>query len=348
MSKLDDMFYYLKSDSKMLSIDVGSTSVKFLMIRKADDRYRLHYEILDENLYDLDHDDTADIKKKICEITELLCVKKNTPVYVSFSHDIQISKEENMRQVMTELKHQWLAIPFGLKKNITATEFSNVYLLTPQRKIDEIVELFHECNITISGYSLSPLALPRASNALFSEDEWYDTTAIVDIGAKEILCCVTAGYYVFSLRKFYYGGEKLKEIIKEHLRVKTVDKEFLCAEFCKSPQVVREAIMKEFLYDLKHYFAALVIDRDIIPKRVVVSGGVARLPRIAQYMTKAIKIPTQTWGIRGGLHIKHSISGQRQFLYDEPALAVAMGMLSKDIVMIEGPDKGHNKKIVML
>jgi cell division ATPase FtsA len=348
MSKIDDMFYYLKPDAKMLSIDIGSSSVKFLMVRKDEDGYVLHYEIIDENLFDLEHDDLEEIKAKIKEITELLCVKKTTPIYVSFSHDIQIAREENMKMIMQELKHQWLTIPFGIKKDIAATEYKNVYLLTPQRKVEEILELFKECGLMITAYSISPLALPRAANALFDEDEWYDTTAIVDIGAKEILCCVSAGYYVLSLQKFYYGGEKLKEIIQQKFGVARVDNDFLRNDFETIPPVIREAIMKEFFYDLRNYFSALVIERDIIPKRIVVSGGVARLPRIAQYMTRMIKIPTQTWGIRGAIHLKHSISGQRQFFYDEPTLAVAMGMLSKDIVMIEGPEKGHQKKIVML
>jgi len=348
MSKIDEMFYYLKDEKKMLSIDIGSSSVKFLVIRRNDDHYVLHYEILDESLFNTDLEDCADIKAKITEILELLCIKKNTPVYVSFSHDIQIAREENMKLIMGELKHQWLTIPFGLKESITSTDFKNVYLLTPQQKVDEVLAFFKECNINVSAYSLSPLALPRASNALFGEDEWYDTTAIVDIGANEILCCVSAGYYVLSLQKFYYGGNKLNEILKQKLGIQKVDSAFYQNEFEKVPQIIKETVMKEFLYDLKLYFAAMVIDRDIIPKRVVVSGGVARLPRISQYMTNAIKIPTQTWGIRGGIHLNHSISGQRKFLYDEPALAVALGMLSKDIVMVEGPEKGSSKKIIML
>ncbi|MBN1493085.1 MAG: pilus assembly protein PilM [Candidatus Omnitrophica bacterium] len=348
MSKRDDMFYYLRTEPKMLSIDIGSSSVKFLAIRKDEDRYILHYEILDENLFDLDQEGMETIMPNIREIMELLCVKRTTPTYISFSHDIQIAREENMKLIMQELKHQWLTIPFGIKNDITAPGFKNVYLMTPQLKVEEILDLFKGCNINISAYSVSPLALPRASNALFNEDDWYDTTAIVDIGANEILCCVSAGYYVLSLQKFYYGGNRLGEILAQKLSLPAINSDFYKNEFETIPQVIREAVMRDFLYDLKNYFSALVIERDIIPKRVVVSGGVARLPRIAQYMTKAIKIPTQTWGIRGAIHLKHSISGQRQFLYDEPALAVAMGMLSKDIVMVEGPTKGSSKKIIML
>jgi len=347
VSKVDDMFYYLKQDPRMLSIDIGSSSIKFLMIRKDDDGYVLHYEMLDDALYDLDQNGSISIKAKIKETIELLCVKRTTPVYVSFSHDIQIACEENMKMILQELKHQWLTIPFGIKKDLTAKEFKNVYLMTPQRKVEEILELFKECGLNITACSMSPLALPRASNALLDEDEWYDTTAIVDIGAQEILCCVSAGCYVLSLQKFYYGGEKLKEIIKQKLGLIKIDDDYFRKEFETIPQVIRESIMKEFFYDLKNYFAALVIEHDIIPKRIVVSGGVARLPRIAQYMTRAIKIPAQTWGIRGAIHLKHSISGQRQFLYDEPALAIALGMLSKGVVMLEGPE-GHGKKIIML
>lgn len=335
MTLEEEPFYYLKEHVKMASIDIGATSVKFILVRKGLQEYNFQYEIEDVNLYALDNYESAftDTAQRMSDITHMLGILRNTPVYVSFSYDTHILSETEAAGEPYHNKGAWFVMPFQVKKDFMSNDQELIYAATPRKKIADILALFKHCNIPVSGFSLSPLALAHSAAAVLSEDDWYNTTAIVDIGAQETLCCVSAGYYTFALKRFSYGGNQLAAIVGKHLGKDSIELASYDRVAKGELKEVIQLAMEAFFEEIRDYFTQIMAEKSVPPGKLILSGGTARLHRIASYMSHALGIPTMLWGIRGSIHLRHSITGKKQFLYDEPALGVGMGMLSKTVPM---------------
>jgi hypothetical protein len=340
MEFIANMFKHKK---RVAAVDAGSRGIKIIVMEKTggDDEhpeFTLEYEIIEGDLFDaLKSRKTRELEGTVRKALERLAVSHSVPVHLIVSRDLTVHTDHEFRGASDDKlqKGNCFNVPFSLSGTFKGNETKSNTIYLPKRHVFALFRFFKACGISLASVNVGPLALAEAMVYSLHEDERFDTLAIIDFGASQSTCCVKVNDKLVSVAMFNQGGDHLTHLIAEKLKIKESDAEHVKRAEYERTLSVMHSILDEFTIDIKKYFAFLKEMKNIIPKKVFITGGSARITGMVYYLEDLLHLPVQLWGIRGKITLKKKLYGKRRFVYDEATIAVGMGIFVDVVAKIK-------------
>lgn len=154
-------------------------------------------------------------------------------------------------------------------------------------------------------------------------------TAVIDIGAIYANLFVLKNNDVIFTREEEFGGNQLVDTIEHHYHIPRQDALTLGKQQ-QLPQDYQEAIVNPFVETLLvHVKRALQFfystANDSVVDQIILTGGIAKLPKLDQIVKESIKIPTFTVNPFSHLKLSRKIN-QERMIDDAPLLMIACGL----------------------
>ena len=343
------MSLFFASES-YLGIDIGSSSVKIVEIKKEGGKVKLLTYGFSENLDDLDQADP----KKIAAIINKICREANTgsrqavsalPTFSVFSSIINLSgvnKKDLASAINWEAKK---VIPLPLEEMILdwkkidrpgqADPKGDIKILltgAPRTLVKKYIEIFKSAQINLLSLETETFALIRS---LLGSDK--ATVMIVEIGAKTTSFNIIDQNIPILNRSIDIGGWTITKALSNNLsigleRAEQFKYDLGISSFESADNSIPKTIAESVAPIVNEIKYALNLYQDKGNKKVdkiILSGGSALLVNFTNYLSKILDINV----VAGNPWAKISYPLDLEPLLEEiaPRLAIAIGLALREM-----------------
>lgn len=177
-------------------------------------------------------------------------------------------------------------------------------------------------------------AVPLAS-FLLRKPGVHGCALLLDLGVRDATAIFAAEDRILHIRHFCFGGEKATEAIAETLRIDSAAAESmkLSGDIPESAAAAVRAVCDPFLSELKNT-QTFLLDQGRIPappSRIVLTGGAARTPGLAEGLSRAFAVCVEGTDLiaSGGVEMDHTLRASWEPAVLDQALALAVRPLGK-------------------
>jgi type IV pilus assembly protein PilM len=304
---------FSKKRKRGLGVDIGTSSVKIVELAKAGEKIELtNYgqfsrdseSAVQSSSLRLSLTKTADIIKKIIQEARIeeTNAAMSVPVFSGFSTVISLPKmsDAEFAQAVTfeakkyiplplsEVKFEWTRID-ATRALIVAVTNELVSKYSEIAKLSGLTLTHLELDTFSLARSLAPAALISSKSLPAGRQENESASLIIDIGSRNtILTVVERGWPVFT-RTSEVSGYELSKLLASSLGI-----DFSRAEDLKRKRGVDAGadvilpLLDSIFLEGRRIIEENLRTRNIDIKKVVLSGGSARIAGILEYATKSI------------------------------------------------------------
>lgn len=337
----------------VLGIDISSTSVKILEISSNGEQYRVEgYGTisLPENTMEgsviKDVDALAACIKKLLSAANLTCklAALAVPDSSAISKVIQINEglsEQEIEEIVTMEADKYIPYPIdeiNLDFDILGPSSKNSAMLdvmlvaSRSENVNKRVEAINLAGLEAKIVDVESYAVERAAQLLavdLPDAAVNKIVAIIDIGAVYTHFFVLHDLKIIFSREEEFGGRQLVEAVMEHYKMK--EEEAISAmEQGKLPDdyenevlmPFNESILLQVKRALQFFFST---SHHTFVDYILLAGGVAKQPGIAELFQEHINIPTTVFNPFARMGLSKKVD-QEMITKDSPALLVACGL----------------------
>lgn len=339
--------------SSILGIDISSTSVKALEISFDGDKYTVEGygsialpESVMEGSIIKDIDAVAMSIRKLLLTTHLTCKQAAlaVPDSTAISKVIQISeglKEEEIEELVVMEADKYIPYPIdeiNIDFDILGPSSKNSAMLdvmlvaSRSENVNNRIDTISRAGLEAKIVDVESYAVERASQLLATElpnGGANKIIAIIDIGAVYTRFFVLHGLKIIFSREEEFGGKQLIDSIMQRYQMKEEDA-LIAMEQGKLPEdyendVLRpfnESILLQVKRALQFFFST---SHHTFVDYIMLAGGVAKQPGIAQLFQEHINIPTSVANPFVNMNLSKKVN-REQITKDSPGLLVACGL----------------------
>ncbi len=298
------------SSNNFIGIDLGSTSIKIVELKKEKDQLRLVNYGFSENTNPVKIEQVKDIKpivktiKKIQRKAHIKGIEAYTalPTFSVFTSVLNLSNvlaKDIPSAVHWEAKK---VIPLPLEDmildwkqidSINKKGPSNVRVLltgAPKLLVRKYISIFKETNIRLKSMETETFSLIRS---LVGNDK--TTLMIVEIGASTTdVTIIDKGIPMLS-RSIDVGGDTITRTLSDRLKVGLEHaeqfKHDLGLEFVKDDDSASKVIMESLgpvVNEVKYAMELYLNKNNVKTEKIILSGGSAMLPNLPEYLSKVL------------------------------------------------------------
>ncbi len=347
----------LSNSASYMGIDIGSTGIKIVELKKESGKIKLvnygfseneESEIVDwQNNPEL----SAKVIKKIIREAGIsaqsaISALPTFSVFSSILNLSNVSKKDIASAIHWEAKKviplpledmilDWKEIDTSLKEENKKKNVNNIKVLltgAPRILVKKYIEIFKLAKINLLSLETETFSLIRS---LLGNDK--STIMLVEVGASTTDVSVVDSIIPILNRSIDVGGEKITEAISKNLNI-SLDKSeqfkydlgvsAIASPGSKAPQAIIDAVspvVNEIKYAINHF-------QDKNNKKIekiVLSGGSALLPDLTKYLAKILDMKV----IIGDPWSRISYPKELKPLLQEigPRLAVAIGLAIREL-----------------
>lgn len=349
----------LQSSSSFLGIDIGTTSVKIVELKKENNQARLVNYGFSDNLsiknsgWDSNVDFSAAVVKKILEDGGFLSrnAVSALPTFSVFSSVLNLSNVEKKdiasaihweaKKViplpLDEMILDWKQITdIGKEKDKQKKEAKDNtrVLLTgaPRSLVKKFIEIFKRAQINLLSLETETFSLIRS---LIGNDK--STIMIVEIGANTTDVSIIDNGIPMLNRSIDIGGNSITRALSAHLEISEEKAEQfkydLGISALKSkdqdiPKMIIQSIAP-IVNEIKYAINLFQSKNNKKTEKVILSGGSALLPNLSNYLAKVLDLKI----IIGDPWARISYPVDLKPLLNEigPSMAVAIGLALREI-----------------
>jgi type IV pilus assembly protein PilM len=335
---------------EIVGIDIGSSSVKLVQLKKAGDGYLLQnvgiLPLPAEAIVDNSLMDTTSIVESIKTLVKSLGIKTKEVACSISGNSVIIRKISLPAMTAEELGDQifWEAeqyIPYDINDvnvdfEILSSDFADSakmsVLLVASKKdfINEYVSVFNEAGMKLSVVDVDSFAVQNSFEMSYSQ-EYENVVALVNIGASMVnVNIVKDGISLFT-RDLQMGGNLYTEEIQRQFAIGSEDAERikLTGDYPDQARLqeviarVNETLSIEILRSLDLYYSTA--DEQKISK-IFISGGCAKVAALPAILSQRSSLPVEI--LNPLLNIKYNEKEfDPEYLQEiGPFVAVATGL----------------------
>ncbi|WP_133127111.1 type IV pilus assembly protein PilM [Legionella nagasakiensis] len=348
------MLKWFKSrQRKILGIDISATSVKILEISVSGDRYCIEGygcmmlpETAMEGSVIKDVDAVADCIRRLLSSEHLTCKQAAlaVPDSSTISKVIQINeglKEEEMEEVVVMEADKLIPYPIDeinldfdvLGPSSKNTAMVDVLIVASRAEnVSNRVEAVTRAGLEAKIVDIESYVVERAAQLLVSDLPAEGTNkiiAIIDIGAAYTHFFVLHGLKIIFAREEEFGGQQLIETIMQRYGMKAEEAEIAMEQGTLPEDYEREVlqpfqelILLQAKRGLQFFFSTS--DHTYVDY-ILLAGGVAKQPGIAQLLQEHVNIPTGIANPLKHMDVANNIN-QERVISDSPRLLIACGL----------------------
>ena len=337
----------------ILGIDISSTSVRILEISGSDDDYCVDayaHEDLPESAMEgnrvKDAQVVADIIKKL--LNTHVFSSKNAAIAVpdslAISKVIQINdglNEQEIEEVVVTEADKYIPYPIdeiNIDFNVLGVSAKNSAMLdvlivaSRSENVSNRVEAINGSGLAAKIVDVESYAVERAAQLMLSDlpakgDK--KNIAILDIGAVYTHLFILHSMKIIFAREEEFGGKQLVDSVMQqygmqrHDAMVAMEQGSLPADYDDNVlQPFKELILLQVKRALQFFFSS---SNHTFVDHIVLAGGVAKLPGVAQLIQEQINIPTTI--ADPFAHMRFSKMVDRDAIsYDSSKLMIACGL----------------------
>ena len=338
---------------KLLGIDISSASIKMLQISGSDEKYvidaygrvELPENAIEGNIIK-DKDAIARSIRHLASTARISC--KNAVIAVpdssAISRVIQINedlKEEDIEELVAIEADKHIPYPIDeinidfeiLGPSTKSSSMQDVLIVASRtEKVNDRVDIIHRAGLDVTIVDVESYAVERSVKLMSSElpeGGQNKVIAIIDFGTF-----YTNFYVLDNLKNIYvreeeFGGKQLIDDIMEHYDM-TADEAREALEKGTLPdgyeadvlQSFNEQILLQVKRGLQFFFST---SRHAFVDQILLAGGIAKQPGIADLLQEHINIPTKIANPCEHMSFGKQVDKER-ILKDSPSLIVACGL----------------------
>jgi type IV pilus assembly protein PilM len=307
---------FSKSKS-LLGVDIGTSNIKIVQLRPQDGKFVLEtYGLVDVSYQITNKESEESIKETAAALKSLIIRSKattrrvvaslpNSAVFTSVIDMPKIPTEELKAAVefearkyvplpLTEVALSWSLLEskhpkiskdtnLGNYKSQAETRIKVLLTAVPTTVIDNYVKVFQMANLEPVALEIEALSMIRS---LVGED--FNTTVVIDIGAKSTSVNLVEGGYLRISKNLNVGGDTVTNSIAKSLSVNFSRAEQFKKDFGLSeersqqiPQVMRPIL--DMIKNETQQLIGLFESRGEQITKIVLSGGGSKLPGLKEY-----------------------------------------------------------------
>ncbi len=297
---------FSKKKERSLGVDIGTSSVKVVELMQDGEKIELtNYgefsrdseSAVQSSSLRLSSAKAADIIKKIIREARIegTSAAMSVPVFSGFSTVISLPKmsDTEFAQAVTYEAKKYIPLPLSeVKFEWTRVDDTRVLIVAVTNElVNKYSEIAKLSGLTLMHLELDTFSLARslAPSALISQNQHESGSLIIDIGSRNtILAVVERGWPVFA-RTSEVSGYELSKLLASSLGT-----DFLRAEDLKKKRGVDAGadvilpLLDSIFIEGRRIIEENLRTRNIDIKKVVLSGGSARMSGILEYAAKSI------------------------------------------------------------
>ncbi len=347
----------LSNSASYMGIDIGSTGIKIVELKKESGKIKLVNYGFSENEESeiVDWQNSPGLSSKVIKkiireagigAQSAISALPTFSVFSSILNLSNVSKKDIASAIHWEAKKviplpledmilDWKEINTDAKEENKKKKANNIKVLltgAPRILVKKYIEIFKLAKINLLSLETETFSLIRS---LLGNDK--STIMLVEIGASTTDVSVVDSIIPVLNRSIDVGGEKITEAISKNLNI-SLDKSeqfkydlgvsAIASPDSKAPQAIVDAVspvVNEIKYAINHF-------QDKNNKKIekiVLSGGSALLPNLAKYLAKILDMKV----IIGDPWSRVSYPKELKPLLQEigPRLAVAIGLAIREL-----------------
>ena len=337
----------------LLGIDISSTSVKILEILAADDQYFVQgYGSIELPENSMEGGLIKDVDAIASSIRQLISSAHLTtkqaalavPDSTAISKVIQLNEglsEEEIEELVAMEADKYIPYPIdeiNLDFRVLGPSLKNsamVDVLIVASRADNVsnrVEAISRAGLEAKIVDVESYAVERAAQLLapvLPAGGVNKIVAIIDVGAVYTHFFILHGMKIIFSREEEFGGRHLIDAIMQRYSlkaseaIKMLEQASLPEDYeSEILQPFREAILLQIKRALQFFFST---SHYTFVDYLLLAGGVAKLPNIAQLVQEHINIPTSIANPFTNMNLAKRVS-REQIDMDSPGLLVACGL----------------------
>ena len=342
----------------ILGIDISSTSVKILEVSKSGDQYCVEgygRAVLPANAMEgnviKDIDAVANTIKKLLGTANLACRQAAcaVPESSAISKIIQINdglNAQEMEELVIIEADKYISYPLdeiNIDFSVIGPSTKNSAMLdvlivaSRAENVSNRIEVINRAGLVAKIVDVESYAVERASQLLRAElpaggDK--KNIAIVDIGAVYTHLFILHGMKIIFSREEEFGGKQLIDAVMQRYSMPR-EEAFLAIEQGSLPEdyvndvliPFKELILLQVKRSLQFFFST---SHHTFVDHIILAGGVAKLPNIAQLLQEHINIPTRVANLFAHMNLAKTVD-RDSITTDSPMLMVACGLALREI-----------------
>ena len=299
------------SNSDFIGIDVGSSAIRLVQLRKAGDKYSLMAFGSAQLPPNVSQSDSKLDMQKVAQVIQQLVrsskvstkdvvtalpgsavfstVIKMPPMSTTeLAQAVKYQAEQNIPLKVEDVRIDWQIV----RKNAETGESAVMVVAAPKTKVDRTIELFNMAELDVVYLETTPIATARAlantSDPLFM---------IVDLGSSKTELSIVENGIVSHVRTLPTAGYAMTRSIAQNLGLDSAQAEQFKLKFglssdklegqvLKSMRPILGTITDEIQRSIKFYqeqYGGNV-------GRIVLTGGSSRMPELTSYLKSVLNI----------------------------------------------------------
>lgn len=354
------MAWLSRKPSSALGIDISTSAVKLLELKKQGSSYRVESyaavplpddAVVDHQIKDIElvGNAIADAIQKSRTKTRHAAVALGGAQVISkvISMPVGLSDDELEQQIDIEAEHY---IPFPLDEvnldfavlgpvegDDTQVEVLLVACRTEQ--VDQRVAVLEHANAIASVVDVEPYVLENAAKLLTDQmpNEGSDTTvALFDIGAMSTSATILHNLESVYSRVQMFGGRQLTDEIMERYELSFAEAGLAKKTGEGLPEGYEQEILQPFIADLVQVVnRVLQLFYSSTPRygkveKILLAGGVSTMPGVAEMIQAHLDVPCEVAKPFADMQVS-SHSNPKALERDMPALMIAAGLAMRGI-----------------
>lgn len=352
------MFNLFKSQHRsVLGIDISSNSIKILEISKTGDQYNVESygriglpenamegyvikeaDLVAESIKQLVGHSTFNSKQTACAVPESLAISKvvqiNEGLDAQEIEELVISEAEKyIPYAIDEINIDFNVL--GPAKNPAMLDVLIVASRT--ENVSSRVDVMTRAGLVAKIIEVESYAMERAAQLLTPElpaAGEKKNIAIINIGASYTHLFVLHGMKMIFSREEEFGGRQLIDAVVEHYAMSrseaslAIERGTLPADYTdKVLHPFQELILLQTKRALQFFFST---SHHTFIDHIILSGGIAKLPKIAQLLQEHINIPTTIANPFAHMSISKKVD-RDTLTNDSPMLMIACGLALRQV-----------------
>lgn len=310
-------------DNSMLGVDIGSSSIKIVQLDRTAGLVLQTYGIVDipepisSQTTDEQIDHLAELLGNLmvaANVTTKKCIMSlpNAAVFTSVI-DMPKMADKEMESAMQFEAKKYVPLPFSevtlswiiISESDEDATCKVLLIAVPKQIRDIYIKLFTKAGLNLEIIEIEALSLIRS---LTIEKDKNDV--IIDIGAKVTGLNFVRNGTLQLTRNLSIGGDTITERIGQALNLSLPRAEQFKRDFGLHDTDFLPEAVKPVLNTIKSEVAQIMgiyKAHNISPDRIVLVGGGAQLPGIAEYFSRELGIPALTGDPFAGIAYNESI-----------------------------------------
>jgi cell division protein FtsA len=206
----------------------------------------------------------------------------------------------------------------------TKLEAKVLFLTCLSKQIDEFIDAFAECDISINDVNISPLS---AANIVLSEKQKMVGCALVNIGSDTTSMAVFENSNLIYLKIFPIGSSDITNDIALGLKIPIEKAESLklgnlIEDYSKRKlDEIIEARLSD-IFELIDNHLKKIKRNELLPAGIIWIGGGSKIPKLEELSRAVLKLPTKIGNIE--------LQDQNKNKLKDPAWFDVLGMISQN------------------